>query len=74
MMDRSGFEPEASPMPRERSTPELPALFESHSACIQIKVSIRNCLILSKTPRRHGGAEDILRVSVTPWLIFKDKF
>lgn len=32
-MDRSGIEPEASPMPRERSTPELPALEgELHSA------------------------------------------
>ena len=32
-MDRSGIEPEASPMPRERSTPELPALKgKSHSA------------------------------------------
>ncbi len=40
-MDRSGFEPEASPMPRERSTPELPALKgELHSAYLKIKVSI----------------------------------
>ncbi len=41
-MDRSGIEPEASPMPRERSTPELPALEgELHSAYSMIKVSIR---------------------------------
>ena len=40
-MDRSGIEPEASPMPRERSTPDLPAhQDDSHSTRFQIKVSI----------------------------------
>jgi hypothetical protein len=41
VMDRSGIEPEASPMPRERSTPDLPAhQDDSHSTRFQIKVSI----------------------------------